>query len=438
MKGGRIDGRGPARLLAALAFSSLYILSIAWSMTDADVVLNRPVNIAPVLLIKVSAQDFLIMAEIVLVLLFLYYHVIAYRHRSRNGPSGPEAVDYGNMWFFSDLATTAFSRVSRRPHGWWVEYGVILILVYVAPLFAILTAGYRIMALNEWDVFLLILASLLAFSYTTVRYTEPAFWGRLLQILTLALVLIVMAVAGLGFIQGPVAPCLFTVRQHNWTDQTIVRGMCQSTETNFDGWGLGRFIFTHFQTGVNRPAIFFHADLMSTHPELQALGTNAVIAGPELLNLNLRSVTTNSAIMEDADIQNSDLSGGSLWGADLQGSFVYGSNFALSSMSMADLSHSQVRSSSFNGALLDSTSFQSSSVVLSSFDYAEMQNAFLDNVIAFYSTFRGADLSSASLNGSRFIHCDLSGAKGLTQAQLNNACGSFTILPKGLKMTPCN
>ena len=49
----------------------------------------------------------------------------------------------------------------------------------------------------------------------------------------------------------------------------------------------------------------------------------------------------------------------------------------------------------------------------------------------------GADLSDASLNGADLSEVDLSAAEGLTQAQLDQACGTNAKLPPGLTLCPC-
>jgi uncharacterized protein YjbI with pentapeptide repeats len=53
--------------------------------------------------------------------------------------------------------------------------------------------------------------------------------------------------------------------------------------------------------------------------------------------------------------------------------------------------------------------------------------------------FEGANLSRARLEGAIFSGADLSEARGLTQAQLNAACGdSATVLPRGLSVPACS
>jgi uncharacterized protein YjbI with pentapeptide repeats len=49
------------------------------------------------------------------------------------------------------------------------------------------------------------------------------------------------------------------------------------------------------------------------------------------------------------------------------------------------------------------------------------------------SNFAGANLANANLSGA-----ELAGARGLTQAQLNKACGDAeTTLPRGLTVPTC-
>jgi hypothetical protein len=48
-----------------------------------------------------------------------------------------------------------------------------------------------------------------------------------------------------------------------------------------------------------------------------------------------------------------------------------------------------------------------------------------------------ASLSGANLNGANLSYANLSGADGLTQSQLDKACGDKTKLPSGITIKPC-
>ena len=76
------------------------------------------------------------------------------------------------------------------------------------------------------------------------------------------------------------------------------------------------------------------------------------------------------------------------------------------------------------------------------FTDARLANAALGGTDLRESILKGADLSGANFSGARFWHADitgadLEGATGLTQEQLDEACGTGAKLPPGLTLKPC-
>jgi len=104
-----------------------------------------------------------------------------------------------------------------------------------------------------------------------------------------------------------------------------------------------------------------------------------------------------------ADLSNTCVKGGNLEGADFAGA-----NLTLMCMSYAD----------FTGANFRNTDLAA----------ANLAHAKLD----------GADFTNADLTITSFKGTDLTKAVGLTQAQLDKACGDAdTKLPAGLSVQPC-
>ncbi len=108
------------------------------------------------------------------------------------------------------------------------------------------------------------------------------------------------------------------------------------------------------------------------------------------------------------------------------------------SLSGTDLSNQCLQHDDFEG-----TDFDNAKLVLTCFSHADLKHA----------SFRGADLSGANLYETKLDGADFTGAvlsstslksadlrrvKGLTQAQLNLACGDAqTRLPAGLHVKIC-
>lgn len=109
--------------------------------------------------------------------------------------------------------------------------------------------------------------------------------------------------------------------------------------------------------------------------------------------------------------------------ADLSGSRLRQANLSLSTMSGAD----------FSGANLSVANLFGGRFTSADFSHANLKSATLVGGYFSDANFTRADLSEANLSGA-----DLQQAWGLTQAQLNKACGdSYTQLQKGLTIPRC-
>jgi uncharacterized protein YjbI with pentapeptide repeats len=123
-------------------------------------------------------------------------------------------------------------------------------------------------------------------------------------------------------------------------------------------------------------------------------------------------------LMDDNHCQGCDLSGADLSKAELSGAGLTGAN----------LSNADLRRTILLGATLDDANLKD----------ADLRGAYLDD-----ARFGGADLTGAKLGGARLGGADLSAAIGLTQEQLNQACGGSagapfkTLLPNGMTLGPC-
>ena len=433
----KTDGRGAARILATLSFASLYVWVISTSISDSDVVLDRSISIAPVLSVKVSADTYLFFAPLALAVLFFYWHLTAYRLRNQPGSRGGN-TDYGQIWFFSDLTAVWFMPKALRQNGWRFDVALAFILIYVAPVWALLVTVYTSLAKHSITLFDATLIALLIVAISPALYAMARPLKRLVLFVVLCFFLGCFGLSGLSVIRGPIRPCRDTTILPNWPDQRVVQEICALQDNPASGSGISRTAFKRFAFYVERPANFYGTGLMTASPNFSGLGTDEEMSGPIFLGLNLRDADFDSVSIPHADIQKSDLSGAWLWSIEMSKSFLSSSNFTLASLSISDLGGSDIRDTYFTGALLDWTSFQNSTLWTSHFDHADLEHAFLDYVTAVGSTFKGADLTGASMKGALFIYCDFSGAKGLTQMQLNTACGQWTILPNGLHLKHCD
>jgi len=128
----------------------------------------------------------------------------------------------------------------------------------------------------------------------------------------------------------------------------------------------------------------------------------------DMTGANLERTYLSQAFLEDAVLRGANLRGANLRFAKLQRADLTGANLTGAQLIVAWLQGTVLR-----GALLDGVDLQGADLA-------------------------GADLTGASLARAKLFRTDLRKAKGLTQAQLDRACGdASTRLPPGLVARGC-
>ncbi|MBI1407593.1 MAG: pentapeptide repeat-containing protein [Caulobacter sp.] len=125
--------------------------------------------------------------------------------------------------------------------------------------------------------------------------------------------------------------------------------------------------------------------------------------------------------------------GCNLFQADLTGLERRGLNLSRSRLRQATLTAAVMNRTNFSGADLRDADASAAVFGGASFAGADLSNA---NFVGSY--LQGANFRGAKLNGTVFSGVEMDRAVGLTQAQLNHACGDLsTRLPAGLRIPQC-
>ena len=119
----------------------------------------------------------------------------------------------------------------------------------------------------------------------------------------------------------------------------------------------------------------------------------------------------------------------------------------------AELSYAQIRNVSFAGsrlrqsdltlATMDGVSFNRTNLSIANlyggrFTGASFKNADLSRAILVGGSFDSANFEGATLTDANLSGAEMSKSRGLTQTQLNTACGDqYTELPTGLSVQQC-
>ncbi|MFA4938488.1 pentapeptide repeat-containing protein [Brevundimonas sp.] len=118
-----------------------------------------------------------------------------------------------------------------------------------------------------------------------------------------------------------------------------------------------------------------------------------------------------------------DFSGLEARGLNLTGSRLRQADLSLSVMNRTRFSNTDMRDVEAYGGVFSGSNFSRANLTNASFVGAYLEGA----------SFSGATLSGTNLSGAQ-----LTRATGLTQGQLNQACGDgSTVLPRGLRIPAC-
>lgn len=125
--------------------------------------------------------------------------------------------------------------------------------------------------------------------------------------------------------------------------------------------------------------------------------------------------------------------GCNLFQAELGGLEARGLDLSRARLRQADFSLAVMNRTRFNGADLRDVEAYGGVFSGSNFSGADLTNA------SFVGTYlEGASFSGAILSGTNLSGAQLDRATGLTQSQLNRACGDdATVLPRGLRIPAC-
>jgi uncharacterized protein YjbI with pentapeptide repeats len=164
----------------------------------------------------------------------------------------------------------------------------------------------------------------------------------------------------------------------------------------------------------------------------------AVLVGVDFGSSDLRNGNFAGSEMNHSSFKNARLDG-----ARFEKAFAVRVDFAGAQFIQATLEKAELHRSVFSGAVLRGVNLAKGDFGRSNFEKADLRDASLRLSNLGHASFVGANLAGADLTRAftfrtRFVATDLSRVKGLTQVQLDEACGDAkTGLPPGLK-TPAS
>ncbi|MEM9233818.1 MAG: pentapeptide repeat-containing protein [Pseudomonadota bacterium] len=206
------------------------------------------------------------------------------------------------------------------------------------------------------------------------------------------------------------------------------------------------------------------AEGLEIHGELDHGRTAFTDRHPDMFaGLSLHNATLAESRLDKFNLDFTDMRGAALANVTLHlstgqdtrfdGALIYRSNFSGASLrrarfDQAIIAHAvfeetEIIEGSFAGAIFRGGSLSGSTMTGSRFDDVQFERTDLRQVDFGASSFAGARFENARIHGASLAAANLSGANlsstlGLTQDQLDQACGDEdTRLPEGLTIAPC-
>lgn len=166
---------------------------------------------------------------------------------------------------------------------------------------------------------------------------------------------------------------------------------------------------------------------------LLAFAAPAFAQGPGVSSGPIADQTTRDGLAAEVRAGRSQCADCDLFQADLSYLDLANHDFSGSRLRQADLSLSQADGARFRGANLSIANMFGGRFARADFTRANLSRAVLVGAYLGGARFEGAVLLETNLSGAELSH-----AVGLTQSQLNTACGdASTVLPPGMTIPAC-
>jgi uncharacterized protein YjbI with pentapeptide repeats len=155
------------------------------------------------------------------------------------------------------------------------------------------------------------------------------------------------------------------------------------------------------------------------------------------------AILLSAAIAAPAFAQNASQIASVKAGRSCAGCNLFQADFDYEDISGKNLSGSRIRQSDMSLSTADRTNFSRADLSLANMygvraTGANFTRANLSQASMVGGYFSGSNFAGANLTGANLSGAELAGARGLTQAQLNSACGDReTTLPHGLQIGAC-
>jgi uncharacterized protein YjbI with pentapeptide repeats len=182
---------------------------------------------------------------------------------------------------------------------------------------------------------------------------------------------------------------------------------------------------------------------IATEPEPPATDIQAALTVIGRRAAGQGYIDLSSAYVPKADLRIANLTAANLRSADLPGAKLRSANLSHVDLTHADLTRADLTAANLRSANLPGVNLGGADLFRANLTGANLTDANLADANLTHANLGGADLFRANLTGANLTdafltHADLTAATGLSQDQLDKACGDKeTKLPSGLTIKLC-
>jgi uncharacterized protein YjbI with pentapeptide repeats len=431
----------------------IYTLMTIFSTNDINIITNTPTQLLPETPLGIPVSSFFIYVPGLLFLFYIYLHL--YLYRMWQILSGLPSVFQDGTPLDQEVSpwlATSFVRFYQQHGvpitsmlGFAQKWFTIIVIWWVTPL-TLLLIWVRYLVRHDWTgtSFHIFLVAMIIWSAFILQWycrsalrREPTPLRGARGFVSSAAILAglggVFFVLSYGAIEHAGRETLFT---------NAVRMLGIRSTAQLDGSDFARQVHLEDNrdlSGVDlRGASLVKSNLRGfdlRHVDLRW----ADLTESDLVDVDLRNGRLDDAILWKADLSgNSNLSNSSLRGAKLDRANLVdadmrGAKLAGANLHGADLKGTKLANADLSNTDLSDTDVRSSDLFRTDLRSADLSRARLNGSHLF-----GANMEGAKLHGTRLEGVDLLRAKGLSQEQLDQACGEIVMgLPVRLKVKPC-
>jgi len=407
----------------SILLSCVFVILTVFSTPDAALLANAPLALLPDLSIDIPAASFFWVAPLLLLGLYIYLHLQmtgigeTLAQMPRAFPDGTPLSQRAYPWIATNLL--------RLKGGWrqlQIEELIAIALLWGSVPVTLLAIWFRYLPLRDWVVSFAHVALCVAGVWGASRLfeqTAQVMCGDALRIPRRRTLLAgFAAVLTAATLAAGLLPLLLDLNPRKFPffvidvrDADLSGAPLQGADLRHaSGRGANLTAADLRDANLHRAdfqrAAFVGADLES-----------ATVTRTDLDSADFRNACLRKASLDQADMEDADFRGAYLGGASLRTPLLTRAHFADANLQGADLREAGLRGADFTNAVLRCAAFRKKQ---------------------FEPEIQCADFAGADLRGARFPGADLRHATGLTQTQLDGACGdAATELPRGMTIPRC-